>query len=109
MIPKDFAKEDKDFAEDVGKFCEMTKFFAQRYSPQPNQHLEPKEYLITVPLKSPYQDIQALLWSTTSLDDAIDFITLLQGGNLKALKVYPQRFPGGQGPPRGAPHAQLRN
>ena len=29
-----------------------------------------------------------MLWTTNSLDDAIAFVSLLQGGNLKAVKVY---------------------
>ena len=66
----------------------MTEKMAKRYFPPPTQNLEPKEYVITVPLKSPFQGIEALLWSTKSLDDAISFVGLLQGGNLKAVKVY---------------------
>lgn len=87
-LPEDFQKEDKDFSEDLKKFCEMTEQFAKRYLPPPTQHLEPKGYIITVPLKSPYQGIEALLWTTKSLDDAIAFVSLLKGGNLKAMKVY---------------------
>jgi hypothetical protein len=87
-LPEDFQKEDKDFSDDLKKFCEITEQFAKRYLPPPTQHLEPKGYVITVPLKSPYQRIEALLWTTKSLDDAISFVSLLQGGHLKAIKVY---------------------
>ncbi len=87
-LPEDFKEEGKDFTDDLKKFCELTEKFAKRYLSPPTQHLEPKEYVITVPLKSPYQGIEALLWTTKSLDDAITFVSLLQGGNLKAIRVY---------------------
>lgn len=87
-LPDDFLKEDKDFSGDLKKFCELTEQLTKHYLPPPTQHLEPKGYVITVPLRSPYQGIEALLWTTNSLDDAIAFVSLLQGGNLKAMKVY---------------------
>ena len=87
-LPEDFLEEDKDFSEDLKKFCELTEQLTKHYLPPPTQHLEPKGYVITVPLRSPYQGIEALLWTTNSLDDAIAFVSLLQGGNLKAMKVY---------------------
>ena len=87
-LPEDFLREDKDFSGDLKKFCELTEQLTKQYLPPPTQHLKPKGYVITVPLRSPYQGIKALLWTTNSLDDAIAFVSLLQGGNLKALKVY---------------------
>jgi hypothetical protein len=87
-LAEEVLNEDKDFSEDLKKFCELTEQFAKRYLPPPTQHLEPKGYVITVPLKPPHNGIEALLWTTNSLDDAIAFVSLLQGGNLKAVKVY---------------------
>jgi len=87
-LPEDFTNGDKDFSEDLKKFCELTEQLTRHYLPPPTQHLEPKGYVITVPLKPPYNGIEALLWTTNSLDDAIAFVSLLQGGNLKAVKVY---------------------
>lgn len=87
-LPEDLEMEGKDFSEDVKKFCELTERYARRYLPPPTQYLEPKGYVISVPLKSSFQAIEALLWTTKSLDDAISFVSLLQGGNLKAVKVY---------------------
>ena len=87
-LSEELGKETKDFSDDLRQFCQLTEKLAKRYWPPPTQHLEPKGYVITVPLKSPLQEIEALLWSTQSLDDAISFVSLLQGGNLKAIKVY---------------------
>ncbi len=87
-LPDDFLQEDKDYSGDLKKFCEFTEQITKQYLPPPTQHLRPKGYVITVPLKSPYQGIEALLWTTNNLDDAIAFVSLLQGQNLKAMKVY---------------------
>ena len=86
--PQEFPNEGQDFSDDLKKFCELTEQITKHYLPPPAQHLDPKGYVITVPLRSPYNEIEALLWTTTSLDDAIAFVSLLQGGHLKAMKVY---------------------
>lgn len=50
--------------------------------------LDPKGYTIAVPLKTPFNGIQAVVWNTATLDEAITFVDLLHGGKLKAVKVY---------------------
>ena len=87
-LPKDLEVEGEDISEEVRRLCKMAEGFSKRYLPPPTQHIEPKAYVITVPLQSPYQDITALIWNTKDLDDAIAFVSLLQSGNLKAVKVY---------------------
>ena len=87
-LPEDLNVEGKDMSEEVRKLCKMAEGFTKRYLPPPTQHIEPKAYVITVPLQSPYQKITALIWNAQSLDDAIGFVSLLQSGNLKAVKVY---------------------
>ena len=87
-LPEEFNVEGKDISEDVRRFCKMAEGFTKRYLPPPTQHIEPKAYVITVPLQSSFHDITALIWNTKNLDDAIAFVSLLQSGNLKAVKVY---------------------
>ena len=87
-VPEVYFDDDKDFSEDLKKFCELTEQLTKHYLPPPTQHLKPKGYVISVPLTSRHNDIEALLWTTNNLDDAIAFVSLLQGGNLKAVKVY---------------------
>ena len=87
-LPEDMKVEGKDISEEVRRLCKMAEGFTKRYLPPPTQHIEPKAYVITVPLQSPFHDITALIWNTKNLDDAISFVSLLQSGNLKAVKVY---------------------
>lgn len=87
-LPEEFRIEGKDLSEEMRKLCNMAERFTKRYVPPPTQRFEPKGYVITVPLKSSFQGIAALLWNTKNLDDAITFVNLLQSGNLKAVKVY---------------------
>ena len=87
-LPEDLNVEGKDISEEVRKLCKMAEGFTKRYMPPPTQRIEPKAYVITVPLQSPFHDITALIWNTKNLDDAIAFVSLLQSGNLKAAKVY---------------------
>ena len=87
-LPEEFNVEGKDISEELKRFCKMAEGFTKRYLPPPTQNIEPKAYVITVPLQSPFHDITALIWNTKNLDDAIAFVSLLQSGNLKAVKVY---------------------
>ena len=87
-LPDNLQEEGKDFSNDMKGICQLAEKLAKQYMPPPTHHLEPKGYVITVPLKSPFQKIESLYWTTKSLDDAISFVSLLQGGSLKAIKVY---------------------
>ena len=87
-LPDEFEIEGEDLSEEIKKLCQMAEGFSKRYLPPPTQRFEPKGYVISVPLKSPFQGIEALVWNTKNLDEAIAFVNLLQSGNLKAVKVY---------------------
>ena len=88
-LPEDLEVEgEEDISEEVRRLCKMAEGFTKRYLPPPTHNIEPKAYVITVPLQSPFQKITALIWNARNLDDAIAFVSLLQSGNLKAVKVY---------------------
>ncbi len=94
-LPDEFVVEGHDLSEQIKKLCKMAKGFTRRYLDTPTHTLESKAYLMTIPLKHPEQDIHALTWKSATLDDALAFMTLLQSGNLQALKAY-TRIPWGK-------------
>lgn len=87
-LPDQVIIEGKDMSEEAKAFCRTVQRFMRRHSTPPAHTLESKGYVISVPLKSPYQGIHSLSWYTLNLDDAIAFVSLLQSGNLRAVKVY---------------------
>jgi hypothetical protein len=66
----------------------MVEGFTKKRRELPAHRIDPKGYVISVPLKEPREGIQAVVWNTATLDEAITFVDLLQGGKLKAVTVY---------------------
>jgi len=87
-FPEDTDSEIQEISEELKKWCRMAEGFTKKYVPPPAQHFQAQGYVITVPVKHATRGVEAVLWNTKTLDDAIVFVDLLQSGKLKAVNVY---------------------
>lgn len=87
-VPEHSDPEIQEISEELKKWCRMAEGFSKKYVPPPAQQLQAQGYVITVPVKNPTRGVEAVLWNTKTLDDAIAFVDLLQSGKLKAVNVY---------------------
>jgi len=80
--------EDKGVKENAKTLCRMLERFSGNSTEIPRHTLNPKTYVISIPLISPERGIRSALWHTDSLDEAITFVDVLQHGRLQAVKVF---------------------
>lgn len=85
---KDIHPEGDEVVEDIQKLCHTIDGLT-RDMEIPTHTLQSGEYVVTVPLKEPQKNIQAVVWRAKTLDEAITFVDLLQNEKLKAVIVYP--------------------
>ena len=93
-ISEEIEGEGKEIVEDVKELCKLVERFTKNIEQGPAHRFDPKGYVITVPLFASQGGVQAAVWRTDTLDEAITFVELLQSGKLKAVKVY-TRIPWG--------------
>jgi|GEM_PF-2309990 len=87
-LPDHVVVDGQNLSEEVKKLCRMAEGFTRKNMDHPQQNFQSKGYRITVPLKRSHEQMQAVVWNTQNLDDAIAFVNLLQSGKLKGVKAY---------------------
>ena len=87
-FPDNSESEYQEISEELKKWCRMAEGFTKKYVRAPAQHLQTQGFVITVPVTDEAHGIEAVLWKTNTLDDAMVFVDLLQSGKLKAVNVY---------------------
>lgn len=80
-------QEGADLGEDMRAFCKTVDQLTRGVG-QPSHAMKPGSYLVTIPLKQPQGSMRSVTWRSVTLDDAITFLDLVQGGKLKAVNVY---------------------
>jgi len=87
-LPDHVVVDGQNLSEEVKELCQMAEGFTRKNMDHPQQNFQSKGYRITVPLKRSHEQMQAVVWNTQNLDDAIAFVNLLQSGKLKGVKAY---------------------
>lgn len=79
--------EEEDLAGQVRKICRTAEKLTKNLE-QPTHELNPRRYVVTVPLTEPRGAMRSVLWTSHSLDEAITFLDLLQSKKVKAVNVF---------------------
>lgn len=80
-------QEDREITEHIRRVCQAIEQLTRAMEP-PTHALKPEGYLVTIPLREPIGHIRAVLWRTSSLDEAIVFLDLLGGHKLRAVTAH---------------------
>ncbi len=90
-LPVGEQEEDRDLAANLERLCRAIDRVTRGFE-DPRHELETGDYVVTIPLREPRGTLHAVVWKASTLDDAVAFVELVQGGKLKALTVY-SRYP----------------
>lgn len=97
-LPVGDQEENREVAESLERLCRAIGRVTRGLE-DPRHVLDAGDYVVTIPLHEPRGGLRAVLWKAATLDDAVAFVELLQGGKLRAVTVY-SRYPrGGAGAP----------
>ncbi len=98
-LPVGGEEDNRDLAENLERLCRTIERVTRGLE-DPRHELEAGDYVVTIPLREPRGELRAVVWKAATLDDAVAFVELVQGGKLRAVTVY-SRYP------RGAAKAPL--
>ncbi|RMH37412.1 MAG: hypothetical protein D6690_03330 [Nitrospirae bacterium] len=87
-LPEFIPINDPAAIQELQALCKNAERWMHRHVPPPVHHLAPTSYAIHVPLKTPYRNIQAVLWRAKNLDEALTFVRMLQSGALHSVTVF---------------------
>ncbi len=90
-LPVGDEEEDRDLAANLERLCRAIDRVTRGLE-DPRHELEAGDYIVTIPLSEPRGSLHAVVWKASTLDDAVAFVELVQGGKLKAMTVY-SRYP----------------
>lgn len=66
--------------------CQLLEGFVKQLD-TPRNEFQASDYLVTIPLKQPYDGVEAVTWTSKNLEGAIAFMDVVQGGRLKGVNV----------------------
>lgn len=90
-LPVGDEEENRDLMENLERLCRAIDRVTRGLE-DPRHALEAGDYVVTIPLREPRGALRAVVWKAATLDDAVAFVELLQGGKLRAVTVY-SRYP----------------
>lgn len=92
-LPVGDEEQNRDLAENLDRLCRAIERVTRGLE-DPRHELEAGDYVVTIPLHERRGELRAVVWKAATLDDAVAFVELVQGGKLRAVTVY-NRYPRG--------------